>query len=59
MTMETQRLIQLEPKNNLLHASLTLHHDGRTLPIDDLIVDTGAVRSLISVDLVEELGFAT
>lgn len=39
----------------LLLADVTISHRGRTFSIADLVIDTGAVQSLISIDAVDEM----
>jgi predicted aspartyl protease len=42
--------------HELLHTSLEITFKGRSKVINDIIIDTGAARSIISSDLVDDLG---
>lgn len=42
----------------LIYTSLTLTYKGNTKVVDKLVVDTGAAKSFISVDIVEEINIA-
>ncbi len=41
--------------DDLLLADITITHEGHTVVIPNLVVDTGAVESLVSIDAVEEI----
>lgn len=47
--------MKIEYQNGLLFVSLTLTYHGRTHSIDRVVLDTGAVQSLIDRDAVETL----
>lgn len=40
----------------LLQTSLTIHYQGKTKVIDRMVIDTGAAHSLISSDIVDDIG---
>lgn len=42
-------------KNGLLYASVILQQEGKSITIDDVIVDTGAYHSIILTDYLEDL----
>lgn len=48
------RKLMLE--NGLLYTSVRMYYRGRVKTIDKVVIDTGASHSIISTDLVEELG---
>jgi len=48
--------MQIEYIDDLLQASMTISYKGRSFTINNLVVDTGAVHSLLSSDIVSELG---
>lgn len=48
--------MQIEIIDNLLQASITLYYKDRSLTIDNLVIDTGAAHSLLSSDIVSEIG---
>ncbi len=48
--------MQIEYAHNLLQASMTICYRGRSLTIDNLIIDTGAAHSLLASDVVSEIG---
>ncbi|MFC4600231.1 retropepsin-like aspartic protease [Cohnella hongkongensis] len=48
--------MQLELIDNLLQASMTLCYKDRSLTIDNLVIDTGAAHSILSSDVVSEIG---
>ncbi len=50
--------MKLEKKQGLLVASMTLMFRGQQKTIGDLVIDTGAVHTIISLDLVEDIGIA-
>ncbi len=47
--------MKIEIVDGLLLASMTIPFRGRTITVPDLVVDTGAPQSLISMEEVEEL----
>lgn len=42
-------------KKRLLYASVFLQHEGKSITIDDVIVDTGVYHTIILTDYLEEL----
>lgn len=48
--------MQIEYIHDLLQTSMTICYNGRSLTIDNLVVDTGAAHSLLSSDIVSEIG---
>jgi predicted aspartyl protease len=46
----------IEYIDDLLQASMTILYRGHSLTINNLVVDTGAAHSLLSSDIVSELG---
>jgi len=48
--------MRLDYIDDLLHASLTLCYRGHSLIINNLVIDTGAAHTLISSDVVSEIG---
>ncbi|MEF2247344.1 retropepsin-like aspartic protease [Paenibacillus sp. IITD108] len=46
----------IELVDNLLQASITICYKDRSLTIDNLVIDTGAAHSLLSSDVVSEIG---
>lgn len=50
--------MKLEYRDGLLFASLTLVHGGRTVTVDNVIVDTGAADTIIDIIAVEPLQLA-
>lgn len=47
--------MKIEHRDGLLFASLTLFHEGHRIQVSNVIIDTGATQSLISVDTVDTL----
>jgi hypothetical protein len=47
--------MNLDYIDGLLFSSLTITHDGRSILIPDIVIDTGAAESIISIDAVDEL----
>lgn len=47
-------------KNGLLYTSVTLRHEGKLVIVKDVIVDTGAVHTIIAADYLEtmDVGFS-
>lgn len=41
--------------DNLLQTSMTIYYKGRSLTIDNLVIDTGAAHSLLSSDIVSQI----
>nr|WP_246421474.1 retropepsin-like aspartic protease [Texcoconibacillus texcoconensis] len=39
-----------------MQTSLTIHYQGKTKVIDRMVIDTGAAHSLISSDVVDDIG---
>ncbi|NMP25190.1 aspartyl protease family protein [Sulfobacillus harzensis] len=50
--------MRLEYRDGLLFASLTIEHGGRTVTVDNVIVDTGAADTIIDIIAVEPLQLA-
>ncbi|OPH54818.1 hypothetical protein BC351_30705 [Paenibacillus ferrarius] len=48
--------MQIEFAYNLLQTSMTICYKGRSLTINNLMIDTGAAHSLLSSDIVSEIG---
>lgn len=48
--------MQIELNDNLLQASMTLCYKDHSLIIDKLVIDTGAAHSILSFDIVSEIG---
>lgn len=50
--------MRIEKKHGLLVAFMTITFRGKSKTICDLVIDTGAAHSIISLDEVEEIGVA-
>ncbi|MFD7524350.1 retropepsin-like aspartic protease [Paenibacillus chitinolyticus] len=48
--------MQIDLIDGLLQTSMTICYKGRSLIIDNLVIDTGAAHSLLSSDVVSEIG---
>jgi predicted aspartyl protease len=48
--------MKLKLVNHLLEIEIIISYQGKTKIVDNLVVDTGAAHTLISSDIVEELG---
>lgn len=48
--------MKIKYRNGLLYTSLEITYNSKTKIIDDIIIDTGAAHSIISPDVVEDLG---
>jgi len=48
--------MKLELVNRLLEVEMMISYNGKTTTIDKLVIDTGAAHTLISSDIVEEIG---
>jgi predicted aspartyl protease len=48
--------MKIDLVNGLLQTSITLIYKGQTLTIDKVVIDTGASHTLLSADIVSELG---
>ncbi|VEF47521.1 Uncharacterised protein [Bacillus freudenreichii] len=48
--------MKLELVNRLLEAEMMISYKGKTKLLDKLVIDTGAALTLISSDIVEEIG---
>lgn len=48
--------MKLDYANYLLQTSLTISFQGKTKVINNMVVDTGAAHSLISTDVVDDIG---
>lgn len=42
-------------KNGLLYTSVTLRHEGKSVIVDDVIIDTGAFHTIIAADYLEDM----
>lgn len=49
-------MIKIECKDGLLFTSLEIFFRGNSLVIDNIVIDTGAAETIISPDVVEEIG---
>lgn len=49
-------MIELELRNHLLETKMTISYKGDKMLIDKLVVDTGAAHTLISADIVDQIG---
>ena len=48
---------QLRFKNGLLYTDITLVHEGKSIVVSDVIVDTGASHTIILPEYLEMMGF--
>jgi predicted aspartyl protease len=48
--------MKIDLVNGLLQTSITLIYKGQTLTIDKVVIDTGASHTLLSADIVSEIG---
>jgi predicted aspartyl protease len=48
--------MEVKYKNGLIYTSLEITFEGKTKTIDDIIIDTGAAHSIISPEMVADLG---
>lgn len=48
--------MKLEYKDGLLYTSIKLEYDGKTVGINNIVVDTGASFCIIEPSSIEELG---
>lgn len=48
--------MQIQLIDDLLQTSMTICYRGRSLKIKNLVIDTGAAHSLLSSDIVSEIG---
>lgn len=48
--------MQIDLVDNLLQTTMVLTYRGRSLIIDNLVIDTGAAHSFISSDIVSDIG---
>lgn len=49
-------MMKIEFKNGLIFTTVTIVYQGRTKIIENVVIDTGASKSIISPDAVEEIG---
>lgn len=49
-------MIKIEYKDGLLFTSLEIFYRGNSLVIDNIVIDTGAAETIISPEVVEEIG---
>ncbi|MBE6062579.1 MAG: hypothetical protein E7207_03270 [Clostridium butyricum] len=47
--------VKIQLKNGLLYTSIKLSHEGKSITVNDVIIDTGAFHTIISPDFLEEL----
>lgn len=47
--------VKIQLKNGLLYTSIKLSHEGNSITVNDVIIDTGAFHTIISPDFLEEL----
>ncbi|SFD45771.1 retropepsin-like aspartic protease [Clostridium uliginosum] len=47
---------KLQLKNGLLYTSLNLRHKGKSIIVDNVIVDTGAFHTIIITDFLDDIG---
>ncbi|THF83333.1 aspartyl protease family protein [Cohnella fermenti] len=47
--------MDLDYVGGLLFSSITIMHRGKTMIIPNVVIDTGAAESILSIDAVEEL----
>lgn len=47
-------------KNGLLYTAITLRHDGKSVMVEEVIIDTGAFQTIIAADYLEsmDVGFS-
>ena len=50
--------MKLELVNRLLEVEMTIFYKGKTKIIDKLVIDTGAAHTLLSSDIVEDIGIS-
>jgi predicted aspartyl protease len=48
--------MQIEFRDGLLFTEITIHFNGRSKVINNIVIDTGASNSLISQDEVDDIG---
>ena len=48
--------IKIQFKDGLLYTSLKLIHEGNYALVDDVIIDTGAFHTIITTDLLDNIG---
>lgn len=48
--------MQIHYINGLLFASITICYKGQSLTIDNVVIDTGAAHTILSSDIVSEVG---
>lgn len=48
--------MKIDYLDGLLQTSVTLNYKGRALTIDKLVIDTGASHTLLSADIVADIG---
>lgn len=48
--------MEIQPTDGLLFVSMTVTFQGKSKTIDHLVLDTGASHSVISMDLVDDIG---
>lgn len=48
--------MKMDYRNGLLFASVEITYNGKSKKITDVVIDTGAAKSIFSSDVVDELG---
>jgi predicted aspartyl protease len=51
-------MVKLRYEDGLLYTTIRLTHDGKSIDIDDAIIDTGAYHTIILTDYLEKLDVA-
>lgn len=49
-------MINIEFRDGLLFISIEIIFRGKRLVVDNIVIDTGAAKSILSPDTVEEIG---
>ncbi|WP_154826366.1 retropepsin-like aspartic protease [Clostridium butyricum] len=47
--------VEIQFKNGLLYTCIELMHEGKSITVNDVIIDTGAFHTILSPDFLEEL----
>lgn len=50
------KVVRIELINQLLQTSMFISYQGRSIVLDHLVIDTGAAHSLLSSDVVSQIG---
>lgn len=51
-------MYKLQRKDGLLYTSITLGHEGKSIIVNDVIIDTGAFHTIIAPNFLEEMDIA-